>query len=99
VRSALSNAPAGIFDIVDDEPLANRDAMRAIAKAVGKQSLWPLPKFALRWSVGSELMEVLSRNQRISNQRFKDATGWVPQTPSARLGWPLITEGRSGQAS
>lgn len=94
VLSALSKAPAGTFDIVDDEPLTNHDAKQAIATAVGKRRLWRLPKFALRWALGPELMEVLSRNQRVSNRRFKDATGWIPQVRSARLGWLLIT-GRS----
>ncbi len=94
VVAALAKAPADTFDIVDDEPLTNQDTIEAMAAAAGKRTLSRLPQFALRWTVGSELMEVLSRSQRVSSRRFKDATGWIPQVPSARLGWRLIT-GRS----
>ncbi len=40
VVAALSKAPAGTFDIVDDEPLTNQHTIQAIAAAVGKRSLW-----------------------------------------------------------
>jgi nucleoside-diphosphate-sugar epimerase len=29
----------------------------------------------------------LTRSLRVSNQRFRRATGWRPQYPSAREGW------------
>jgi hypothetical protein len=42
--------------------------------------------------LGGTRTEVLTRSQRISNRRFKDATGWAPQYPSMRQGWPAIVE-------
>ena len=92
VVAALQRAPSGIYDVVDDEPLQNRENVRELAKAVNGCNLRRMPASALRWMVGASLMELLSRSQRVSNQRFKDSTGWAPQVPSARIGWSMIAK-------
>src|SRR5215472_6754177 len=90
VVAALLRAPSGIYDIVDDAPLQNIENLLALAKAVNGCNLRRMPAAALRWMVGASLMELLSRSQRVANQRFKDSTGWAPQVPSARIGWSMI---------
>ncbi len=92
VVAAVRGAPSGIYDIVDDEPLQNGENLTELAKAVNGCSLRRMPASALRWTVGASLMELLSRSQRVANQRFKDSTGWAPQVPSARVGWSLIAK-------
>jgi len=32
--------------------------------------------------------ETLARSLRISNRRFRDASGWAPKYPSVRDAWP-----------
>jgi hypothetical protein len=32
------------------------------------------------------------RSQRVSNARFKEATGWAPMYPSAREGWVQVAK-------
>ena len=90
VVAALLRAPSGIYDIVDDAPLQNIENLLALAKAVNSCNLRRMPAPALRWMVGASLTELLSRSQRVANQRFKDSTGWAPQVPSARIGWSMI---------
>lgn len=38
------------------------------------------------------LGETLGRSQRVSNARFKAASGWAPRVPSVLEGWPLLVE-------
>ena len=89
---AALRAPSGIYDVVDDEPLQNRENVRELAKAVNGCNLRLMPASGLRWMVGASLMELLSRSRRVANTRFKDSTGWTPQVPSARLGWSMIAK-------
>jgi nucleoside-diphosphate-sugar epimerase len=85
---AALHAPAGVYNIVDDEPLTRAEYAAALAAAVGVKSLRHPPKLATK--AAGEQGAMLARSQRISNRRFKDATGWAPQYPSMRTGWPAI---------
>ena len=85
---AALDAPAGVYNIVDDEPLTRAEYGGALAAAVGVKSLRHPPKLATK--AAGEQGAMLARSQRISNRRFKDATGWAPQYPSMRHGWPAI---------
>ena len=85
---AALDAPAGVYNIVDDEPLTRAEYAAALAEAVGVKSLRHPPKLATK--AAGEQGAMLARSQRISNRRFKDATGWAPQYPSMRASWPAI---------
>jgi nucleoside-diphosphate-sugar epimerase len=83
---ALVGAPAGAYNISDDEPLARREFAGAIAHAVGAKEPRPLPGFLA--ALGGKTTELLSRSQRMSNAKLKAATGWSPRWRSAREGLP-----------
>lgn len=87
--AALERAPSGVYDVVDDEPLQQRELIAQLARAAGRQRLLAPPRWAVRMLAG-EAGEALSRSQRISNRRFRDATGWAPSVPSAREGFARI---------
>lgn len=89
VVDALMKAPAGTFDIVDDEPLQRRELAASLAEAVGRRRLWRPPRLLLRLIAGKHLM-FLTRSQRVSNRHFKQATGWSPTVASAKLGLRLL---------
>jgi nucleoside-diphosphate-sugar epimerase len=81
---AALGAPSGTYNIVDDEPVTRRVFYGALAGVVGaKEPRFP-PAFLgrLMGSVG----DILMRSQRISNRRFREATGWTPVYPSIREG-------------
>lgn len=41
--------------------------------------------------------ETLTRSLRISNRKFRDASGWAPKYPSVRDAWPdLLREAGIG---
>jgi 2-alkyl-3-oxoalkanoate reductase len=86
--AAVLDAPAGAYNVVDDEPLTRRVYFNALAQALGMKEPHLLPGWTavLFGSIG----EMLARSQRISNQKLRRATGWVPQYPSVRGGFPAM---------
>ena len=80
VVAALA-APTGTYDVVDDEPLRRGDQRAALAAAVGRRRL-------VRMRAPKTIVGPLGDSQRVSNQRFREATSWSPSFPSIRDGWP-----------
>ena len=83
---ALLDAPSGLYNICDDDPLTRREWAGVVAAAIGAAP----PKAAASSvaTLGGKTAELLSRSQRISNGKLKGATGWQPIWPSAREGLP-----------
>ncbi|MEU8800254.1 NAD-dependent epimerase/dehydratase family protein [Spirillospora sp. NPDC048819] len=84
--AAALRAPAGTYNIVDDEPLTKRGYADALAQAAQTTPWVRLPGRA-GLAFGHRLTS-LTRSLRVSNARFRTATGWAPRYPSAREGWP-----------
>jgi nucleoside-diphosphate-sugar epimerase len=91
VLAALA-APAGIYNVVDDSPLTRAEYDDAIAKAVGVRKVRRL------W-MPSKGMEHIARSQRVSNSRFRSATGWVPRHPSFVEALPELVDATVGRRS
>ena len=91
VVAALRSAPAGIYDVVDDEPLTRRELAKAIADAAGRPFVLRPPVWLVKL-VGGRQADFMVRSHRVSNARFKEAAGWRPTVPDAREGWRLIGE-------
>jgi len=89
VVAALRSAPAGIYDVVDDEPVPRRELARAIAAAAGRPFVLRPPAWLLKLAGGREA-GFMVRSQRVSNARFKAATGWSPSVRDAREGWHRV---------
>jgi nucleoside-diphosphate-sugar epimerase len=87
--AAALGAPAGTFNIVDDEPLTKRDYAAAMAAAAGKAAWLRVPGRA--GLLFGDRLTSLTRSLRVSNARFRSATGWAPRYPSTRQGW-IATE-------
>lgn len=87
---AMEKAPSGIYDVVDDEPLREGELLQTMAQAVQKKRLRRLPRLLTGLATGSAMSEMGSRSQRVSNRRFKEATGWQPVVRSAREGWAQL---------
>src|SRR6266536_3467045 len=77
--------PAGTYNIVDDEPLTKRSYADALAAAAGK-SAWLRAPGRLALLLGDRSTS-LTRSLRVSNARFRAASGWMPRYPSPREGW------------
>ena len=95
IVAALQDTPGGIYDVAEDEPYTQAQAIKAIAKAVGKKKLFKLPRFLLRFGLEPNMRALLERSQRINSDRFREATGWTASVPNQDIGWALIAA--SGQ--
>ena len=84
---AALNAPAGIYNVADDQPLTRQELAAAIAELEGVAS--PAPPEPIQGELPGSI-EALTRSQRISNRHFKHTTGWAPRYPSVREGWRQI---------
>lgn len=83
---AALRAPSGIYNVADDEPLTRAEAGRIVAEALGVKPPYAVPR-AVRAATPASA-KLLMRSLRVSNGRFKDATGWQPAHPSIRGSWP-----------
>jgi nucleoside-diphosphate-sugar epimerase len=90
---AALNAPAGIYNVVEDDPVTRREYLDVFAAAFGLHKLRPVPAWAMRVGGGSAA-EAVIRSQRVSNKKLRDATGWSPRYPSVREGWPAVARER-----
>ncbi len=77
---AALKAPTGVYNVAEDEPMTRREAGLILAGLLGKKKL----RHLLR------PVPLLNSSQRVSNAKFKQATGWAPSVPSQREGWPMI---------
>ena len=90
VVAALA-APAGTYNVVDDEPLPRGEVVAALGRALGKALPVP-PSPPTSDTLGASKVNMLERSQRVSNRAFCAATNWAPSVPSVRDGWPQVIE-------
>ena len=84
VAAALT-APSGIYNVADEEPLTRLEAGRAAAEALGVKPPRTVPAVARATVLHSA--KPMMRSLRVSNAKFKAATGWTPTHPSVRGSW------------
>ncbi|HEV3226733.1 MAG TPA: NAD(P)-dependent oxidoreductase [Acidimicrobiales bacterium] len=83
-------APAGIYNVCDDEPVTKREYARAVGAAVGKRPWILLPGRLTR--LAGKNASILTASQRVSNAKFKQASGWSPRYASVREGWTEVVD-------
>lgn len=81
--AAALHAPAGTFNVVDDEPLTKRDYAEALARAVRARA-WVRAPGRAALLLGDRSTS-LTRSLRVTNQKLRTSTGG-PRYPSAREG-------------
>ncbi|GAB10079.1 hypothetical protein GOARA_051_00230 [Gordonia araii NBRC 100433] len=82
---AALDAPAGTYNIVDDDPVTTRGNVDALAGAVGRRPLITGPGRAALL-LGDRLTS-LTRSLRVSNAAFRAEADWAPRYPSVREGY------------
>jgi len=89
VAAAIGLAP-GIYNVVDNVPVTHREFFDSLAGTIGVRS----PRLPPSWitPLFGSLGKMAARSLRISNQKLRDASGWVPKYPSVRQGWPSVVQ-------
>lgn len=86
---ASLTAPAGIYNVTDDEPLPARDQLEAFTQAFGFKSARHVSVRTARVLFGPA-GAILARSQRVANTMFRSVSGWAPRYASVREGWPAV---------
>lgn len=79
---AALQAPAGTYNVVEDDPVRKREHVALLADLAGRALRTPP---AVVGRIGPA--RVLARSVRMTNRALRGATGWVPAHPSARDGF------------
>jgi nucleoside-diphosphate-sugar epimerase len=95
---AALNAPAGVYNAVEDKPVTRREYVDVFGAAFGLRKLNILPSWMARLAAGSS-SEVTTRSWRVSNRKLREATGWSPRYPSVREGWPAVAKAREASGA
>ena len=82
---AALGVPAGTYNVVEDEPMRREDWTRSLATAAGIRVPKPIP--AWMTAIGGSMLKLMSRSERVSNRKFKEASGWAPKYPKASDAW------------
>lgn len=82
-------APAGVYNVSDDEPLHAAEDLAITARLVGAGTPRRVPAWLARLVAGPA-SNLLAISHRVGNERFGSATGWQPRYPSSRDGWPAV---------
>lgn len=83
VAAAIA-APGGIYN-AGAAPIRREDLNDEFAFAAGRSEAKYYPKLVL--SFAGEKLEMLTRSQRVSSQKFTDLTGWKPAHESFSADW------------
>lgn len=92
---AALEAPAGTYNVVDDEPVGRRVYADSLAAALGV----PAPRLPPAWLtlLMGPVARALSRSLRLSNRKLRQTCGWAPRLPSVRDGWPEVVAALGGR--
>jgi nucleoside-diphosphate-sugar epimerase len=85
--AAALGVPAGTFNICDDAPVPFTEYLRVAAESLGAPRPRRLPAM-LGPVLFGEVGRFFFRSLRVSNRRFKGASGWRPDVASVSEGWP-----------
>jgi nucleoside-diphosphate-sugar epimerase len=90
---ASLGAPAGSYNVCDDEPLTRAEFTGVIAGGIGARPPRPMPAWLTK--LGGSTMELLSRSLRMSNAKLKSVVEWTLEYPSANEGVAAALNGPS----
>lgn len=77
-------APAGVYNIVDDDPVATSELFPWLAEQVGAKPPRRLPRVMFSQGPATILRYLYDEQPEVSNDRAKTVMGWEPAYPSWR---------------
>jgi nucleoside-diphosphate-sugar epimerase len=82
---AALEAPSGIYNVVENDPMRRGEWAASLARAAGVHPPKSLPKWLV--PLGGSVLRLLARSQRISNRKFRSVTSWSPRYARASDAW------------
>jgi nucleoside-diphosphate-sugar epimerase len=93
--AALERCPAGIYNVVDDEPAALRDWLPVYAEVLGAKRPLRVPVWLARLAAGKDVAASAVGMRGAANTKARRELSWEPAHPSWRQGFrhALASEG------
>jgi len=85
--AAVEGGPAGVYNVVDDEPAAVSDFLPVLAAAVGAKRPRRVPRWVGRLAAGEMAVMSMTELRGASNDKAKRELGWQLRYPSWRQGF------------
>jgi nucleoside-diphosphate-sugar epimerase len=88
--AAVTHRGSGLFNIVDDEPVAAAEWLPAAAQVMGAKPPRRVPGWLVRPLVGEQVISMMTRARGSSNARAKAELGWSPVHTTWRQGFAEV---------
>jgi nucleoside-diphosphate-sugar epimerase len=85
--AAVKGGPAGIYNVVDDEPAPVSEYLPVLAAAVGAKRPLRVPRWVGRLAAGEWAVVAMTEIRGASNDKAKRELGWQLRYPSWRRGF------------
>ena len=85
---AALGVPAGVYNVVEDQPMRRGDLAEGLARLLGTRP----PRFLPAWTsrLAGSVARTLARSERISNRKLRSLTDWAPRYPTTVDGLAAI---------
>jgi nucleoside-diphosphate-sugar epimerase len=83
-------APAGIFNVTDDDPALARDWIPGLADALDAPPPRRVPAWLARIAAGPDAVRTMTAQRGASNARIRAELGWEPRYPDWRAGFATL---------
>jgi nucleoside-diphosphate-sugar epimerase len=88
--AAVERGPAGIYNIVDDDPAPVSEWLPALAAALGAKPPRHVPAWLGRLAAGEAMVAMMTEIRGASNAKAKRELGWEPAHPTWREGFKAL---------
>jgi nucleoside-diphosphate-sugar epimerase len=85
--AAIESDRTGIFNVTDDEPVAVREWLPALAEMIGAPPPRRVPLWVARLAVGPHVAVMMSGMRGVSNAKARRELGWRPARATWREGF------------
>jgi nucleoside-diphosphate-sugar epimerase len=93
--AAVEGGPAGIYNVVDDEPAPVSEFLPVLAAAVGAKRPLRVPRWLGRLAAGEVAVMAMTEIRGASNDKAKRELGWQLRYPTWREGFEEVYESRA----
>jgi nucleoside-diphosphate-sugar epimerase len=84
---AIEGGPAGLYNVVDDDPAEVSEWLPELARVVGAKPPYRVPAWLGRLLIGEAVVRMMTEQRGSSNAKARRLLGWRPRWTSWREGF------------
>ncbi|WP_115865654.1 NAD-dependent epimerase/dehydratase family protein [Halorussus litoreus] len=90
--AAVEGDAAGLYHVVDDEPVTTAKLLRSFAERLGASEPRRIPGWLAKYLAGEDTVRLLTNSMPTSAERFRRDFDWEPEHPTYREGLDAVVE-------